>query len=59
MQIILKRSLCIVPPAPMNQESWQGEYTPSILHRQDSEIVISTKHGPYLLGSLLARLIII
>ena len=39
----------------MDQESWllnKEEYTPSVFHRQDSEIVTSAKQGLYLLGSV-------
>ena len=45
----------LVPAASMNQESRpldEGGYTPSVLHRQDSEIVTSAKQRPSLLDSV-------
>ena len=55
MQIILKGSPCVVPPAPMNQESRlldEGGIYPLSFTRQESEIVTSAKQRPYLFGSV-------
>ena len=48
MQIILKMSTCVAPPAPMNKKAGSLK----ALHRQDSETVTSAKQRPYLLGSV-------
>ena len=44
-------SLCVAPTSPVNHESvTKGDFTPSVLHRQDSESVGHANARPYRLG---------
>ena len=46
---------CVAPPSPVNQESRLLDdrgFTPSVLHRQDSEIAECAKPRLYRLGSV-------